>query len=377
MLAKDKVKIAIIGCGGIAFQKHLPALSKLTSKVELAVFCDTVQERAEKASKEFGDENAQVYTDYKELLKDGSIGVVHVCTPNISHSMITVNALEAGKHVMCEKPMAISSEEAKKMLDAAKRTGKKLSIGYQNRFRNDSLTLHQACDAGDLGEIYFAKAHAIRRRGVPTWGVFMDKEKQGGGPLIDIGTHALDLALWMMNNYKPALVVGSTFQKLKDKPEGNIFGPWNPKEYQVEDSAFGYIKMENGATIMLESSWALNMIRGKEAQVTLCGTEAGAEMFGEAWDNKGYITFNTTKYNQMMEAETSAGPSVAYFEGQEVDAGYLEAKQWIDAILEDKEPLVKPEEAYVVTRILEAIYQSSETGKAIELGQRNLLSYPM
>jgi predicted dehydrogenase len=363
----EKVKIAIIGCGGIAFQKHLPALSKLTSKVELAAFCDTVQERAEKALKEFGDVNAQVYTDYKELLTDGSIDVVHVCTPNISHSMITVDALEAGKHVMCEKPMAINTEEAKKMLDTAKRTGKKLSIGYQNRFRNDSLTLHQACDAGDLGDIYFAKAHAIRRRGVPTWGVFMDKEKQGGGPLIDIGTHALDLALWMMNNYKPVLVVGSTFQKLKDKPEGNIFGPWNPEEYQVEDSAFGYIKMENGATIMLESSWALNMIRGKEAQVTLCGTEAGAEMFGEAWDNKGYITFNTTKYNQMMESETSAGSSVAYFEGQEVDAGFLEAKQWIDAILEDKEPLVKPEEAYVVTRILEAIYQSSETGKAIEL----------
>ncbi|MCP3739453.1 Gfo/Idh/MocA family protein [Rossellomorea sp. BNER] len=363
----EKVKIAIIGCGGIAFQKHLPALSKLTNKVELAAFCDTVQERAEKALKEFGDVNAQVYTDYKELLTDGSIDVVHVCTPNISHSMITVDALEAGKHVMCEKPMAINSEEAKKMLDTAKRTGKKLSIGYQNRFRNDSLTLHQACDAGDLGDIYFAKAHAIRRRGVPTWGVFMDKEKQGGGPLIDIGTHALDLALWMMNNYKPVLVVGSTFQKLKDKPEGNIFGPWNPEEYQVEDSAFGYIKMENGATIMLESSWALNMIRGKEAQVTLCGTEAGAEMFGEAWDNKGYITFNTTKYNQMMESETSAGSSVAYFEGQEVDAGFLEAKQWIDAILENKEPLVKPEEAYVVTRILEAIYQSSETGKAIEL----------
>ncbi|MBM7587331.1 putative dehydrogenase [Bacillus pakistanensis] len=362
-----KVKIAIIGCGGIAFQKHLPALSKLTSKVELTAFCDTVQERAEKALKEFGDENARVYTDYKELLKDGSIDAVHVCTPNISHSMITVDALEAGKHVMCEKPMAINSEEAKKMLDAAKRTGKKLTIGYQNRFRNDSLTLHQACEAGDLGEVYFAKAHAIRRRGVPTWGVFMDKEKQGGGPLIDIGTHALDLALWMMNNYKPVLVVGSAFQKLKDKPEGNIFGPWNPEEYQVEDSAFGYIKMENGATIMLESSWALNMIRGKEAQVTLCGTEAGAEMFGEAWDNKGYITFNTTKYNQMIESETSAGSSVAYFEGQEVDAGYLEAKQWIEAILEDKEPLVKPEEAYVVTRILEAIYQSSETGKAIEL----------
>ncbi|MFC7391616.1 Gfo/Idh/MocA family protein [Scopulibacillus cellulosilyticus] len=372
----NKLKAAVIGCGGIAFQKHLPALSKLKDKVNLAAFCDVVEERAENAAKEFGSEDAQVYSDYKELLKDDSIDVVHVCTPNISHSVITVDALEAGKHVMCEKPMAINSKEAKKMLDAAKRTGKKLTIGYQNRFRNDSIALHQACEAGDLGDVYFAKAHAIRRRGVPTWGVFMDKEKQGGGPLIDIGTHALDLTLWLMNNYKPKLVAGSAFQKLKDKPEGNIFGPWDPEKYQVEDSAFGYIKMENGATIMLESSWALNMLNGKEAQVTLCGTEAGAEMFGDAWKNEGYIKFNTTKYGQMVEAETSGGAGVAYFEGEEADAGYLEANQWIDAVLEDKEPVVKPEEAFVVTQILEAIYQSAETGKAIEINeQEGILSF--
>ena len=135
--------------------------------------------------------------------------MVHVLTPNRDHSYITVDALEAGKHVMCEKPMAINTAEAQKMIDAAKRTGKKLTIGYQNRFRPDSRYLKQVCEAGDLGEIYYARAQAIRRRAVPTWGVFLDEEKQGGGPLIDIGTHALDLTLWTMNNYEPEMVVGT------------------------------------------------------------------------------------------------------------------------------------------------------------------------
>jgi predicted dehydrogenase len=218
-----------------------------------------------------------------------------------------------------------------------------------------------------MGEVYMAKAHAVRRRGVPTWGVFMDLEQQGGGPLIDIGTHALDLALWTMDNYKPNLVVGSVFHKLKDKPDGNIFGPWKPEEFKVEDSAFGYIKMENGATIMLEAAWALNMLDTKEAQVTLFGTEAGAEMFGDAWDGKGTITFNTVKYGQQLETHTSAEGGVAFYEGESLNMGELEAKMWLEAILEDKDPVVLPEQALVVTQILEAIYQSARTGESVKL----------
>lgn len=362
-----KLKIGIIGCGGIAYGKHLPALAKQGDKAELVAFCDIELERAQKAAAEFGTENAAVGTDYKVMLADSSIDVVHVLTPNISHARITIEALEAGKHVMCEKPMAINSKEAQSMVDAAKRTGKKLTIGYQNRFRPDSLALYEACRTGDMGEVYMAKAHAVRRRGVPTWGVFMDLEQQGGGPLIDIGTHALDLALWTMDNYKPNLVVGSVFHKLKDKPDGNIFGPWKPEEFKVEDSAFGYIKMENGATIMLEAAWALNMLDTKEAQVTLFGTEAGAEMFGDAWDGKGTITFNTVKYGQQLETHTSAEGGVAFYEGESLNMGELEAKMWLEAILEDKDPVVLPEQALVVTQILEAIYQSARTGESVKL----------
>ena len=168
-----KVRIGIIGCGGIANNKHMPALRKIP-EVEMVAFCDIVEERAVKAAADYGTPDAKVYTDYKELLKDESIEVVHVLTPNRDHSYITVDALEAGKHVMCEKPMAINTAEAQKMVDAAKRTGKKLTIGYQSRFRPDSMYLKQACENGELGEIYYARAQAIRRRAVPTWGVFLD-----------------------------------------------------------------------------------------------------------------------------------------------------------------------------------------------------------
>ena len=243
---KKTIRVGIIGCGGIANGKHMPSLKKVPD-CEMVAFCDILPERAEKAAAEYGAKGARTYTDYKELLQDKSIDVVHVCTPNRSHSFITVDALEAGKHVMCEKPMAINSAEARKMLDAARRTGKKLSIGYQNRFRDDSLYMKNEAEQGTFGEIYYAKATAIRRRAVPTWGVFLNEYEQGGGPLIDIGTHALDLTLWMMNNYRPKYCVGTTYHKLnRDTDQANAWGNWDPEKFTVEDSAFGYIKMKNG-----------------------------------------------------------------------------------------------------------------------------------
>src|SRR5690606_17950522 len=265
---------------------------------------------------------------------------------------ISIAALEAGKHVMCEKPMAKTSEEARQMVEAAKRTGKKLTIGYNNRFRPDSLHLHNLCERGDLGEVYFAKAHAIRRRAVPTWGVFLDEEKQGGGPLIDIGTHALDLTLWMMNNYKPKSVMGNVYHKLGSrKNAANAWGPWDPEEFTVEDSAFGFITMENGATIILESSWALNSLQTGEAKTTLCGTEAGADM----WDG---LRINGEEFSRLyVKKPVLDSGGVDFYEGEAESAADLEARQWIDSILNDTEPVVKPEQALVVTEILEAIYE--------------------
>jgi predicted dehydrogenase len=352
----EKLRIGIVGCGGIAQKKHLPALSKLKDRVELVAFCDTVLERAQDLAKRYGIEKSIICTDYQELVANKNIDVIHVCTPNRTHCEITVAALESGKHVMCEKPMAISAADAKKMLDASQRSGKKLTIGYQNRYRPECLYLKKLIGQGELGDIYFAKAHALRRRGVPTWGVFTDINEQGGGPLVDIGTHAIDLTLWEMNNYEPRIVVGSVYHKFTNQTEtGNIFGEWDPKQFTVEDSAFGFIVMKNGATIILESSWALNITNEREAKTTLCGTKAGADM------DDG-LKINLSKSGRLVEVTPSKRKGVDYYDKNSGDPGDLEAEHWIDAILNEKEVFVKPKEAYVVSQILDAVYESGKTG---------------
>lgn len=362
----DKIyKVGIVGCGGIANGKHLPAL-KAQKNVEIVWFCDIVEERAEKAAKEYGTADAKVTTDYQDVVNDKTVDVIHVLTPNREHSFITIAALDSGKHVLCEKPMAKTSKEALEMVAAAKRSGKKLTIGYQGRHRADSQYLKTLVEDGELGDIYYAKALAIRRRGVPTWGVFLDEEAQGGGPLIDIGTHALDLTLWLMDNYEVDYVVGNSYRKLADRENAaNGFGPWDPKEFTVEDSAFGFVTMKNGATITLESSWALNIMDGRESSSVLCGTEAGADMTNG-------LRINGEKHSHLYEwkPELKAG-GVAFFEGGGNEPDYVrECRLFYKSISEDTEPVVKPEQALVVTQILEAIYESSETRRPVYFDEK-------
>jgi len=355
-----KVKVGIIGCGAIAEQKYFLGISSIP-EAEVVAFCDILPDKAEALRRMFKAEDGKVYEDYKELLKDDSIDVIHVCTPNISHAPITVAALKAGKHVLCEKPMATTYKDAKLMCDTATEEGKLLSIGYQYRCRPEQLFLKEMCENGELGEIYYAKAHALRRRGVPTWGVFLKEEEQGGGPLIDIGTHALDITLWMMDNYKPKTVMGTVYKKLGDKPDcGNIFGPWDTDEYTVEDSAFGFIVMENGATIVLETSWALNTFEEGEAMCTLCGTKAGADM-------RGGLRIASDLHGRYIDIKPGFDDgAIAYVPGMKVySAEEKECRNFYDAVLYGKELRVKPEQALVVTQILEAVYESARTGKPV------------
>lgn len=365
----EKLKIAVIGCGGIANQKHFPALKANGDLNEIVAFCDIVEERAVKAAEEFGREGAQVCTDYREVLANPEVEVVHICTPNVSHSEIAVAAFAAKKHVYCEKPMSHSTEEAEKMVQAWKESGMQFTVGYQNRFRPEVQNLHETCAKGELGDIYYGKAHAVRRRGVPTWGVFPNKALQGGGPLIDIGTHALDITLWCMGNYEVDSVTGSVFYKLgglQQATEGNLFGPWDPETFEVEDSAMGYIKMKNGAAISLEASWALNILESREASTTLCGTAAGAEIRSGMSHSKNELIYNRGRNNQLMEETLSPVGGVAYFGGGGGEEGTIDCRQWLEAIQKGTEPLVKPEEALMVTKILDSIYKSAKENREIK-----------
>lgn len=354
------VKVGIIGCGGIGQNKHMPSLSKIEN-VQIVAFCDLIEERAQMCKEKFGTPDAFVCTDYKELLAIEDIEVVHVLTPNREHAQITVDALYAGKHVMCEKPMAKTAEGARQMVAAAKETGKKLAIGYQHRMKAEARYAKEYIESGAVGEIYYANCLATRRRGTPNWGVFLDAEAQGGGPIIDIATHSLDLTLYLMNNYEPEMVVGKTHKALEHPEAGNIWGDNGVSTTPLEEAACAFIRMKNGATIMLETSWALNTDEPiQEGSCVLCGSKAGISL------KNNELRINKVELGRQVvtKVDCSAG-GVAFYDGASVSPADAEARAWIDAIVNDTEQIVKPEQACVVSEILEAIYVSSETGKPV------------
>ncbi len=355
-------RVGIVGCGGIANGKHLPSLNAIKN-VEIVYFCDIVRERAEKACAKYGAEGAKVTENYMDVV-NSDVDAIHVCTPNRSHCEISCAAMEAGKHVLCEKPMAINAAEARKMYETSKKTGVTLSIGYQNRFTPESQYVKAEAESGFFGDIYMARAYAIRRRAVPTWGVFLNEYEQGGGPLIDIGTHALDLTLWTMDNYKPKYCVGTTYHKLnKDTNTGNAWGDWNPDEFTVEDSAFGFIVMENGATIILQSSWALNTHKSCEAKFAVCGTRGGADMYDG-------LVLNTIKHGKQVNIMPQLdAKGVAFYDGKSITPAEAEARCFYNAIATGTKPITLPEQALVVSEILEGIYVSAKTGKPYYFGE--------
>ena len=354
----DKLKVGIIGCGGIANGKHMPAISKIED-FEMTAFCDIIPERAEKAAKEYGTPDAKVYTDYQELLKDPSIDNVRVLAQNRWHAPMTVDALHAGKHVLCEKPMATSYAEAQAMLQAAKDSGKVLTIGYNHKFDPDVVYAKQEAMKGTLGDMYFAKANVSRRWGVPTWGVFPHKFEQGGGSLIDVGTHCLDAVLYIMDNYEPKMCLGTTYDKLKDTGAyANPFGHWDPENYDVEESAFAFVIMKNGATIILETSWALNTTDVAGVRYMICGDKAGVDNYGGTFK----MNFVCNDKQVISTPDLSAG-GVAFFDGAAYSPTVEEQKAFLAAIRGEKPPVTLPEKAAVVTRILEGIYISANTGK--------------
>jgi predicted dehydrogenase len=341
-----KIRVGIIGTGGIARGAHMPAYKRVEG-VEMVAVCDKYPAVAQQAAAEF--DVPHVFTRYRDLLAMDEIEAVSICTPNAYHAEQTIAALEAGKHVLVEKPMSVTAADGLAMVKAAKKTGKKLQVGLNNRFRPDAQALKAFIQAGKLGRIYAARALCTRRRGIPSWGVFTVKKESGGGPLLDLGVHILDLTLWLMGLPEPVSVSGVTFAEIGMRKPPKTGWQWDPKKFDVEDMAVALIRFKNRAVVMLESSWAANIPGGGEFNSILIGTEAGAQLsplkiFGE-YD--GYIA--------------DIQPEVPRDEGTH----YLSAKGFIEAIRKNKPVPIPGEEALITTRILDAVYKSAARGKEV------------
>lgn len=358
----DKVKCGVIGCGWIGKLKHISYLAK-SENAEITALCDTNEAAMQEAVKEFGLTGVRMYTDYKELCADPDVDAVQICTPNTLHHDMTMCAAANGKHVFCEKPLATTEADAFEMVEAAAKAGVKLALGHQRRFFSSVQYIRSMVDKGDMGEVYFGKALDARRRGVPTWGAYMNKEINGGGILFDGAPHSLDLTMYMMNNFRPAYVQGKVFNKMRNETEGNPWGPWNPANCDVEDNGFALITMENGAVIYLEAAWLINML-GIANSALICGTRGGADLQGP----DGAARINTIINGKMV----TYSPEYPFMPGAEVCIGEREAsdvqmKDWIDSILGDREPFVQGKDGIAVVQIIEAIYASAESGETVKI----------
>ncbi|HEY3298952.1 MAG TPA: Gfo/Idh/MocA family oxidoreductase [Armatimonadota bacterium] len=344
----EKIKVGIIGTGGIARGSHIPALTKHPD-VEIAAICDSNEESLKSAAADL--EGVRTFTNYDEMLEMDEIDVVDICTPNFLHKDPTVKALKSGKHVLVEKPIARNSEEGAAMVEASRTSGKKLMVAYCWRWHPGARALKRFIDAGDLGEIYYSRVHALRRRGIPNWGVFTQKDKQGGGPLIDIGCHLLDLTLWLMGHPKPVSASGKCYTKFGNRP-GIIGarGPWDHTKYTVEDFATGLVRFDNGATLNIESSFAAN-IEKDTLNTVLLGTEGGCEL-------------NPLK---IFREERQTLVDLTPVGLKEVNWREAEIFEFIEAIRDDKPVPIPGEEGLMVSRIIDAIYKSSEENREVEI----------
>jgi predicted dehydrogenase len=336
----DKVRVGIVGAG--IGRLHGQTFRKCTD-AEVAAICDVDEARARAAAEEL--DVPSVFTDYRRMMAEDGINAIAVCTPNAYHAPVAIAALQSGKHVLCEKPLAMNAVEGAKMVRAAKKAGKVLMIGFNNRFRGDTRLLKKYIEDGELGEIYYAKTGWVRRRGTPgVGGWFTTKALSGGGPLIDLGVHVLDLALWLMGNPKPVSVTGSTYSVLAVKRAAEGGGT-----YDVEDLAAAFVKLENGATVILEASWESHIAR-EEIYTKLIGTEGGAELdpLRIYKDNHGSPVDITPQFKAIPGHE-------------------LEIRHFVDCVKGESKCISTGEHGLHVMRILDAIYESAQTGRAVDI----------
>jgi len=362
----DRIRVAIGGAGMIANAGHIPAWQGQDEAEVVGVYNHHLG-RARDTAARHGI--ASAYDDYARMLAELRPDVVVVCTPNTSHRQYTVEALRAGAHVLCEKPVAASYEDAVAMYEAADAAGRMLYVGQTGRFSGTVMAAKAFADAGELGEVYYAETASLRRRGVPTWGRFHMTSASGGGALLDIGVHALDALLWIIGNPRIIAASGATYTKLATREEGLVTSlaesgapvgvheprTYDPTEFDVEDMAGGLLRLENGATIAIKASWAANVPDGTGETLVL-GTSGGLR-----WPPLTLIR-NLAGYQVDVTPKVPRDPDISFH-------GHWRQAAHVVRVLQGREaPLVKREEVLNVMGALDGLYRSAELGREVRLG---------
>ncbi len=360
-----KLRYALIGCGGCGEHKHLAAYKKHPDEIELAAVFDADQAKAHAVAER--NHVPKVCASYEELLADPKIDIVSVVTPNILHAPISIAALNAGKHVHVEKPIAMNAAEAQAMVDAKNRAGRKLMVALNNRFTETSQYAKRFVEEGHLGEIYHARCGWRRRVGFNMFGSwFADKKMSGGGPLIDLGVHFFDLTLYLMGFPAPATVSGTCYDKIAHPAKAAKAAKAAPsvmlgrdqakgKFFDVEDIAVGFVRLATGASVAFEFSWASHIER-ETTYLELLGTRGGLSM------HDGVLKV----FSEAAGRPVDIVPQVKNTSGW----GDNETRHFIDCIHQGKDPIAPPEDAVKMMQIIDAIYASSATGREIAIKAR-------
>lgn len=343
-------RLGFVGVSGIA-NTHVQHLKKINREgVVIAAAADIKPEPLQKFASQWGCE--KTYADYKVMLKEAELDAVSVCTPNFLHAQPTIDALLSGHHVLVEKPMAMNTKECTKMVAAARKAGKHLVVGFQERFSSQAQFLRRQVESGMMGDIVYVRVQALRRRGIPSWGVFGRKELQGGGGMIDIGVHLLEMAHYVMGKPAPATASAAAFTYLGNKPSEVLssWGPWDHKTYTVEDLACGFVRMKDGASLTIETCFAAH-IEQDVWNVQFLGTKGGG-MYEPAalfTDQNGYMV--NTK------------PA---FIGNE-DKFTAKMRHFLEVCIDGKPNISSGEDGLAVQQIIDGIYASAEKKKEVAL----------
>lgn len=347
------MRIGIIGAGSIS-DSHFQSYQQ-NEDAQIAAVCDLNEKRAKEKAKQYGADS--IYTDYHDLLANRDIEAVSICTWNNTHAEIAIAALDAGKHVLVEKPLCKTVEEAHEVEKAVQRSGKLLQVGFVRRFGTNTKITREFIQHGELGEIYYAKASCLRRLGNPG-GWFADKERSGGGPLIDLGVHVIDLCWYLMGKPKVTAVSGNTYNKLGNRSHVNNLSFYKAADYDpahntVEDLANAIIRFENGASLMVDVSFTLH---AKEDQfsVQLYGEKGGVEL-------EPSLEIVTEKHHTILNATPQIdNPSFDF-----VQAFQNEIDHFVASAKGGKQTISPVEDGVEIMKILAAIYESSEKGMEI------------